>query len=375
MKEIYKKAIVNVLFSIAVVILILFLVPKVWTYFLPFLIAWVIAACASPIVQFLEKKIKLKRKMGSVLVIVAVIAAIVLLFYWLLSTLCRQLWGWIGSLPELLTQINGVLEEVVGQLIALGILENGNLKNITEQFSEEIISTISSFADGSSKVAISFVGNMSKQVPLFLIGLFVCLISSYFFVAEKTENEEVIRKMIPLGIQNNWKIFTGSTKKAFGGYLKAQVKIELWIYLVLVVGLFILRVDYALFIAFIIAFLDFLPILGAGIVMIPWAVISLICGDYKLAVGLLIVWGITQILRQMIQPKYVGESVGIKPLPTLILLYFGYCIGGMVGLILAIPIGYVVINLYKAGLFNTTLKSIKLLVEGFNHYRKLEKEE
>ena len=146
-------------------------------------------------------------------------------------------------------------------------------------------------------------------------------------------------------------------------------------YLVLVIGLFILRVDYVLVVSFIIAFLDFLPILGAGIVMIPWAVIAFLCADYRRAVGLLIVWGATQLLRQVIQPKYVGESIGIRPLPTLILLYFGYCIAGMAGLILAIPVGYVLLNLYQAGLFDTPIESVKILIRGFNDYRKIDQGE
>lgn len=372
MKEIYKKAIVNVLFTLIVFALIILLVPRVWKYFLPFIFAWLIAACAAPIVHFLEKKIKLKRKMGSVLVIVAVIAGIVFLAYWALSTLFGQLVGWLGSLPDLFVQLSGVVEEISKILVSFGVLKNTNLEELIQQFGTEILSALSAFADGSSQSILSFIGGATKQIPLFLIGLFVCLLSSYFFVAEKAENEENLRKVIPLGIQKKWKILMDSTKKAFGGYMKAQVKIEVWIYLVLVCGLFILRVDYALLIALLIAFLDFLPIFGAGIVMIPWAVVEIFCRNYRLAVGLLIVWGLTQILRQMLQPKYVGESVGMKPLPTLILLYVGYCIAGMGGLILAIPIGYVIMNLYEAGLFENVITSIKILVDGFNAYRKLE---
>lgn len=372
MKEIYKKAIVNVLFTITVLALMILLVPKVWKYFLPFVFAWLIAACASPIVHFLEKKIKLKRKMGSVLVIVAVIAGIVFLAYWILSTLFGQLLGWLESLPDLFVRFSGALDELGKTLVSLGVLKNTNLEDLVQQFGTEILSALSAFADGSSQSVLSLIGGATKQIPLFLIGLFVCLLSSYFFVAEKTENEESIKKMIPGEIRKKWKILTDSTKKAFGGYVKAQVKIEVWIYLVLILGFFLLRVDYALLIALLIAFLDFLPVFGAGIVMIPWAIVEIFCRDYRLAVGLLIIWGLTQILRQMLQPKYVGESIGMKPLPTLILLYIGYCIAGMAGLILAIPIGYVVMNLYQAGLFENLIASIKILAKGFNDYRRLE---
>lgn len=375
MKQPYKKAIVNVLFTLFVIGILLFLVPKVWIYFLPFLLAWLIAACAAPIVRFLEKRINLKWKMGSAIVIVAVIAGIVFLFYFAISTLVGQLAGWLSGLPDLISNLSSVIDEIETQLAAFGIIGSGGLQDISEQFESQILSAVSAVADGSSKFAISFVGNMTKQIPLFLIGLIVCLLSAYFFVADKKENEMLLQKVIPEGIQKNWKVFSMSIKHALGGYMKAQFKIEFWIYLVLVIGLFVLRVDYVLLIAFIIAFLDLLPLFGAGIIMVPWAVVSFVCGDYTLAVGLLIVWGLTQVLRQLIQPKYVGESMGIKPLPTLILLYLGYCIDGMAGLILAIPIGYVTMNLYKAGIFDNTVKSIKLLVNGFWQYRKFDEGE
>ena len=164
-------------------------------------------------------------------------------------------------------------------------------------------------------------------------------------------------------------------KYAVGGYLKAQFKIMGVVFLILLLGFSVMRIHFSILLAMGIAFLDFLPILGAGIVMIPWAVIAFLCADYRRAVGLLIVWGATQLLRQVIQPKYVGESIGIRPLPTLILLYFGYCIAGMAGLILAIPVGYVLLNLYQAGLFDTPIESVKILIRGFNDYRKIDQGE
>ena len=105
--------------------------------------------------------------------------------------------------------------------------------------------------------------------------------------------------------------------------------------------------------------------------MVPWAIISFFNNDISLGIGLIVVWAITQTFRQLIQPKYMGESMGLKPLPTLILLYFGYCVGGMVGLIFSVPIGYVLINMIKAGAFHTTYRSMLILIRGFNDYRNM----
>ena len=89
----------------------------------------------------------------------------------------------------------------------------------------------------------------------------------------------------------------------------------------------------------------------------------------------MIIWGVAQLLRQIIQPKFVGDSIGVPPIPTLFLLFIGYRVGSVAGMILAVPIGIVVQKMFEAGLFDTTIDSVRILLYGFNHFRKLEKED
>ena len=138
-----------------------------------------------------------------------------------------------------------------------------------------------------------------------------------------------------------------SFKRAVGGYFKAQFKIEIWMYLLLVVGFTVLNVNYTLLIALGIAVFDFLPVFGTGTVLIPWAVIKILSSDYKMAVGLLIIWCVGQLARQIIQPKIVGDSVGVPPIPTLFLLFIGYKAAGVFGMIIAVPIGIILVNMYE----------------------------
>ena len=130
-----------------------------------------------------------------------------------------------------------------------------------------------------------------------------------------------------------------------------------------------------LLIALGIACLDFLPFFGTGAVMWPWAVVKFLSGDYAMAVGLLIIWGVGQLVRQIIQPKIVGDSIGLAPVPTLFLLYIGYKIGGVLGMIIAIPVGIIVVNLYQAGVFDTARDSVLILAKGINSFRKLDEED
>ena len=137
----------------------------------------------------------------------------------------------------------------------------------------------------------------------------------------------------------------------------------------------LLRVNYFALIALVIAFLDFLPFLGTGTVLVPWAVIKVLTGDYKMALWLLIIWGVGQFARQLIQPKIMGDSIGMEPIPTLFLLFIGYRLGGVGGMLVAVPIGIIVVNMNEAGFFDTPKYSLKILIANINRYRRLDEED
>ena len=153
-------------------------------------------------------------------------------------------------------------------------------------------------------------------------------------------------------------------KYAVGGYFKAQFKIMGIVFLILLAGLGFLKIHYFVLIAFLIAFLDFLPFFGTGTAMIPWAVYEVFMGEYKVAAALLIIYVVTQAVRQLIQPKLVGDSVGLNPLVTLLLLYIGYRVGGVIWMILAVPVGMVIINMCQAGAFDYIFDDVKILTRG-----------
>ena len=144
----------------------------------------------------------------------------------------------------------------------------------------------------------------------------------------------------------------------------AQFKIMGIVFLILLVGLGFLGTGYFVLVALLIAFLDFLPFFGTGTAMIPWAVYEFFMGDYKTTVALAVLYVVTQVVRQLLQPKLVGDSVGLNPLVTLLLLYIGYRMGGVLWMILAVPIGMVLINMCQAGAFDYIFDDVKILIEG-----------
>jgi predicted PurR-regulated permease PerM len=196
------------------------------------------------------------------------------------------------------------------------------------------------------------------------------ILSAYFFLDEKDYVSNLAHKIIPRSFQEKWEILKKSFISAVGGYFKAQLRIETWMYLLLVIGLTILGTKYALLVALGIAFLDLLPVFGTGTVLVPWAIIKVVAGDYKKAVILVVIWLGGQLLRQIIQPKIVSNSIGLQPIPTLFLLFVGWKVDGVIGMILAIPIGLIVYNLHEAGAFNHIYETITILVNDLNAFCK-----
>lgn len=371
----YCKALVNITVALIIFLAIILLLPRVLVYFLPFVIGWIIALLASPLVRFFEEKVRWKRKASSAFVIVAVIALVVLLLYLIGNKLVREAIGLINELPVMWAAVEADFTDIAKNLSVFYERLPLDLRNSISDFGDRIGGMLGNAVGQVSTPTINAVGNFAKQLPAIVIGLIMALLSAYFFVAEKASVSEWFQKHMPPSLRARYQMIKRSLVVAVGGYFKAQLKIEVWMYLLLVIGLSILKVNYTLLIALGIAFLDFFPFFGTGTVMVPWAIIKILSGDYTMAIGLLIIWGVGQLARQVIQPKIVGDSVGVPPIPTLFLLYIGYKMGGVFGMIAAVPIGLIIMTMYSEGAFDTTKNSVLILISGINKFRKLDKED
>ncbi len=371
----YLKVILNLVTALAILLLCIFLVPKCIVFFMPFIVGWLISLIAAPVVRFFEEKFKVKRKAVSAIVIIAVIAVVVLAVYLIGAKLVKEGIGFINEVPKLWEIVLDEFNQVGKSLEVLYVKLPGDVQDKIQKITSEMGTYFEGIIGNISAPTFEAVGNVAKQIPDIIMAVIICLLSAYFFVADKGYMAQVAEKYVPASIRYNFELIKRSFRKAIGGYFKAQFKIECWIYLLLVIGLLILNVKYALLVGLGIAFLDFLPVFGTGTVMIPWAVIAFLGKDYRMTFGLVIIWLVGQLVRQIIQPKIVGDSIGVDAIPTLFLLYIGYKIGGVVGMIFAVPIGIIIANLYEEGVFETTRQSVKILVAGFNRFRRIRPED
>ena len=371
----YGKAYANLLLIVAIVLVCVFIAPKIILLLMPFIIGWFLAWLANPLVRFFEEKLKIKRKAGSALVIIAVIAGICLLIYFLGNRLFHELLGLFQVMPDMWQDMK--LEFVAFTRKWSGVIDSLPTEVVEKagELGETIGDEIGVIIGELSIPSADDVGNFAGNIPSIFIAVIMCLLSAYFFVAEKDYVQNMIKKIIPPYLTEKCLLLKKTTIDVIVGYLKAQFKIEIWIYLLVAAGLMLLKVRYGYLIAIPIALLDILPVFGTGTILIPWTIFKLLTGDYMYALGLFIVWGVGQLVRQIIQPKMIGDSLGMAPIPTLIHLYVGYKLAGVVGMIVAVPFGILILAMNDAGFFDNTKSSFWILWNGFNEFRQFSEEE
>ena len=375
----YLKVFVNIGILLVLLLLCIFVVPRIIIYFMPFVIGWMIALIASPPVRFLEKHLKIKRKVGSAVTIIAVIAVVIIGGYLLGAKLIEEIVDFIGDLPLMWEGLQRDFAESAQRLqVASRLLPKSlgdTIKNISENIGEYVGDFVGKLVEKMSSPTLEALSRFAGNIPSIFIGVIMCLLSAYMFVADKEYVPNLLRKVLPLSITERWSLIKRGLYRAVGGYFKAQFKIEVWMYLLLATGFWILRVRYAFLIAIGVALLDLLPFFGTGTILLPWAAIKFLSGDYMMVIGLLIIWGVGQLARQVIQPKIVGDSVGLAPIPTLVLLFVGYKAAGVIGMIIAVPIGIILLNMYEEGVFDTFLDSLKILYASLSNFRHLTQED
>lgn len=366
----YARVILNIVIPLMGIGLVWFLGPKLLRFFMPFVIGWVIAMIANPLVRFLDRKLKMVRKHSSVLIVVVVLAAVISLGYFLISRLVIQAISLAKDLPELYAIAVEEIRAVFVRFDDLFRMLPHNVQENWQELSTNVGAYLSLLVQKAASPTVEVAGNVAKGIPNALVNTVVTILSSYFFIVERDKIIEFWKRYLPEGGSRYYNYLKGDVKRLIGGYFLAQFRIMFVVCAILIVGFFVLGVRYAFLLGILIAMLDFLPVFGTGTVLIPWALVKLFSADYPLAIGLALLYVLSQVIRQVIQPKIVGDSMGLPPLLTLLFLYLGFKLSGIGGMILAVPLGIMILNLYQYGAFDSLIENVKILVHDVSAFRK-----
>ena len=358
----YLRIFMKILFPAVGFLLTVWILWKGALFFMPFVIGWIIAMIGNPIVRYLERKLKIVRKAGSFLLVAGVLALIILGGYALMARIVSGCISFVQDAPEILEAAQRQVEFFIASF-------SGLRRFFPEAVWEELVMMVGSLEGsvdqiiaGIGEPTVHAAGNFAKGIPNAFVYAVITVLSSYFFIADSDMIMESLKEVVPQPVVRYGSVVKKNLMRAVGGYFAAQFKIMIVVAVILTVGFLMIGIHYSLLWAILIAMLDFLPVFGTGTVLIPWAIIEFFNRQFYMGVALLVLYFVSQLVRQLIQPKIVGDSMGLPPLLTLILLYIGFRAGGVSGMILAVPLGLILIEIYKAGVFDMMIEGVRELI-------------
>ena len=367
-----RKNLLNIGVFIAEILILVLLGPWAVRFFLPLLVGWLIAQIANPLVRFLEQRVKLVRRHGSMLIIIAALAIVIGLFYGAGLLVYREMGSFLADAPEIYQSVIAEIENALQNGRKLAEYFPQNLQPPLLAFSDNLDGLFGKLVSRAAEPTVQIAGHVAKSIPNLLVNMVIIILSSYLFLADRESIMRWLKEHLPAFVFRYIEYMKRDAKGLIGGYFLAQFRIMCVVALILAAGFLVLGVRYGVLLAFLTAILDFLPIFGTGTVLFPWAVVKLFAGEYAYATGLILLYILTQVVRQIIQPKIVGESMGLPPLMTLFLLYLGFKLRGLTGMILAVPVGLVFINFYKYGAFDSMIRNFRMLMESIQKFRREE---
>jgi sporulation integral membrane protein YtvI len=321
MTEGTKRTLLTIL-KIVLTILAIFIFTRLWKYIVPFIIAYFFASLIEPVVKFIENKLKIPRKIGTVFSILLVLGVIGSIIGFLISRLIKEIKAVymnleinMGTITEFFNRIIDKVNDIFIQLPdqVTEILSQG-MQQFTSSL-QSVLSKIVEWLQASIQIAM--------YLPQILIFILVTLLATYFMSSDKHTIIRFLDVHVPTDWLDKTKSITKNVFTALFGWLRAQLILTSITFTELLIGFLIIGIDNALLIALIISLVDVLPVLGAGTVLIPWSIINLILGSTKLGLSTALLYVIILFVRQLIEPKIVGKQIGVHPLFTLAGMYIG----------------------------------------------------
>ena len=346
---------------LGVLLFLILLLPHLLDLFLPFVLAYILAAVLAPLVRKLTKTSERVWNFWSmffVLLIIIVIAALLIYVGYYLFTQVTDLitsWGSIrDNFIEILRSFSRYLQGHMDMTSTeLDAYAQETLQSVTDWITEKLSSWAPTVVVG--------VGNVASGVASFLVSLLFFIIGAYFMTSDYYQLHAAILRHIPASIHPHIRHIKAAMDSAMFGYMKARLVIAAMVAAIFFVAMLIWGQDYALILALIAGVLDFLPFFGSGAILVPWAVAALFMGDTRQALFLLILCFCLFLFRKLAEPKVVGSHTGLSPLTSLVSIYVGMKLGGVLGMILAPIVCMIFVSLHAVGFFDPTVEDFRML--------------
>lgn len=325
-KQIKEKS-KGLLLALAVVLGAYFALQTLSFVILPLALGWILGCYLQKPVAFLKDRLRFPAGLAAAVPVVLTVGAVVLCLGWSAVKLWQEAEGLGNALSRMMKEGAALLEGMLGRLDGMF---NGGRGTLREKLPELAMSVAEQAAAQIPAMVAGFVG----AVPQIAVGAVVFLLSAFYFCRDFYRVNRSVLAFFGKRAGSFISEFKNQFLLTAANYVKAYLFLMLFSFTQLYFGLTVLRVPYAFSVALIIAVVDILPVLGMGIVVIPWALWCAVTGNYSLAVGLLVLFGIMSVIRQLAEPKIVGGFIGLHPLVSLLCVCIGLRFLGVGGMLL-----------------------------------------
>ena len=351
----------KMLFPLGVCFFFLYFLPKLLFFFLPFTLGAIIAFCLNPLISFLQKRFPFfKKKQISLVLTLAIFALFFYLCFCLMQLGLPMIKQRISHLPLEIQDLKGQLEKVIGENLPYF---PPFIQNLLSDLPGTLDSLGRTMMNKWTSPALQFSLHVVSGLPELFLYLIITILSALCFSQEGAMLLSILHRNIPEQFRKYMQLLKEDGKKILKGYVWAQIQIMFCVFILLSVGFSLLRVELAI------------PFFGVGFIMWPWMALILLKGKFLLFLALLLIYILSQMIRQILQPKIIGDAVGLPPLLALIFLFLGYKLYGISGMVLALPVGMLLVRFYHYGAFSGFFSAGKALGKMLLDYAGVKKDE
>ncbi|MBB6511330.1 sporulation integral membrane protein YtvI [Gracilibacillus halotolerans] len=350
MKNVNKRYLKIALFLVAVILIFIFILP----ISVPLVAALITALVLNPLVKLAVNKFKFSRKIAVLIVFLLFLLIMSTIGTYLVMKTVTQVIHFAENVPTYIIQVNNQLLQWESEIQHFTEpLPDELIEEVTGQFHSTLLALNNNLTE---LFRIERIASAISKIPDYLVSLLVYLISLFLFMIELPKLKAGVYNLMHEKTAEKVTFMNKRLTDVIFGFFKAQFLVSIIIFIVSLIGLLIIIPQYALVMSLVIWVIDLIPILGSIIILAPWAVYMFIVGDYVLGIQLSILAVILLAIRRTVEPKVMGKHIGLSPLATLISMYIGLKLFGLIGFIIG-PICVILFTSAKeAGIIKWNLK-------------------
>lgn len=345
--NIFVSKISFLLIFVAVVLFSLWLGMRLFFILIPFMIAYGLSKPISKLTRKLQTKLPIPYSLLTFIVVILFVALFVSGISYFIYKVALAMSGFSSYLSVIIQTVQDFTTKIGGIELNLPWFDAPvDVNVILLQFYDLILNSMSKFANSAVDTLLS----MLKTIPTIAFFFFFLFISLYFFVYDQNKVKALFVKIDQKITSPFLKLLKEKTSNTLKSYIKAQLILVSITFVISLIALTILKIPFSPLVAFGIAFVDLIPMVGPAFIYMPWIVFALLISEYSTGIGLLVAYLVTTLTRQTIEPKIVSSKIGTHPLITIISMYTCYRIFGVLGFILGailVMIGLIIWNIYK----------------------------